>query len=359
MQIWNHGLASPRGLATIARATEEEGWDGLCVVDSQNLSGDPYVSLAMAATVTEKIGLGTAVTNSVTRVAAANAAGIASVDRIANGRAVLGIGRGDSALAPLGWAPARVAQFETYLRHLQAYLGGEPVPFEELQLPDDVAPPVGALGLAGHPTESRLTWVGNRHKVPVEVAATGPRLIAIAAVHAERVMFALGADPVRISWGIEVAREARAAAGLEPDGVRFGAYVNCVCHPDLNVARELIKGQLTTFARFSIMHGKSTGPTSDSMDRALRSLHAAYDMRSHTQSDSAQAATLTPEFIDYFGVVGSPERCIERFQPLAELGLDKILVAANFRLTQNESEAGETARRLMARELVPAVQAMS
>lgn len=359
MQIWNHGLASPRGLAAVARATEEDGWDGLCVVDSQNLSGDPYVSLAMAASVTKRIGLGTAVTNSVTRVAAANAAGIASVDRISNGRAVLGIGRGDSALAHLGWAPARVDQFETYLRHLQAYLAGKSVPFEELRLPAEVAPPVDALGLADHPTESRLAWVGNKHKVPVEVAATGPRIIAIAAIHAERVMFALGADPVRIRWGIGIARQAREAAGLEPDDIKFGAYVNCVCHPDPDHARELIKGQLTTFARFSIMHGKPTGPTSDAMDRALRSLHAAYDMRSHTQGDSAQAGTLTPEFIDYFGVVGSPERCIERFEALAGLGLDKVLIAANFRLTQDKSEAGETARRLMAREVVPAVQAMS
>ena len=49
-------------------------------------------------------------------------------------------------------------QFETYLRHLQAYLRGEAVPFDEIEMPDDVAPAVGHLGLADEPEESRIIW---------------------------------------------------------------------------------------------------------------------------------------------------------------------------------------------------------
>jgi alkanesulfonate monooxygenase SsuD/methylene tetrahydromethanopterin reductase-like flavin-dependent oxidoreductase (luciferase family) len=78
VKIWNHSAALPRGIMKVARDTEEKGWDGLSVVDSQNLSGDPYVSLAMAATVTERIGLGTSVTNSVTRVFPADGPFLAS-----------------------------------------------------------------------------------------------------------------------------------------------------------------------------------------------------------------------------------------------------------------------------------------
>ena len=50
-----------------AQQVEAAGWDGMVLVDSQNLSGDVYVAMAMAATVTERIGLGTGVTNSITR----------------------------------------------------------------------------------------------------------------------------------------------------------------------------------------------------------------------------------------------------------------------------------------------------
>jgi alkanesulfonate monooxygenase SsuD/methylene tetrahydromethanopterin reductase-like flavin-dependent oxidoreductase (luciferase family) len=132
MQIWITGVASPRGTARVAAQLEEAGWDGLLVVDSQNLSGDPYVALAMAATVTQRLGLGTGVTNSVTRHAAVTACSIASVQRLSNGRAVLGIGRGDSALAHLGRAPARLPSFERYLRQVRAYLHGESVPFADI-----------------------------------------------------------------------------------------------------------------------------------------------------------------------------------------------------------------------------------
>ena len=114
MQLWTTQVASARGAARTAQETEAAGWDGMLVVDSQNLSGDPYVALALAATTTTRLGLGTGVTNSVTRHAAATATAITSVNRVSNGRAVLGIGRGDSALAHLGqsamsdrqWIPA-------------------------------------------------------------------------------------------------------------------------------------------------------------------------------------------------------------------------------------------------------------
>ena len=53
MQLWNTGVASARGAMRQARELEEAGWDGMLVVDSQNLSGDPYVSLALAATASE------------------------------------------------------------------------------------------------------------------------------------------------------------------------------------------------------------------------------------------------------------------------------------------------------------------
>jgi len=99
MEIWTTSVASPRSTARVAQDLEAAGWDGLLVVDSQNLSGDPYVALALAGSVTSRIGLGTGVTNNVTRHASVTACSITSVDRVSNGRAVLGIGRGDSALA--------------------------------------------------------------------------------------------------------------------------------------------------------------------------------------------------------------------------------------------------------------------
>src|SRR6478672_2363000 len=343
----------------MAQEVEAAGWDGLLVVDSQNLSGDPYVALALAAVATKRIGLGTGVTNSVTRHAAATAAAITSVNRISNGRAVLGIGRGDSALAHLGRAPARLAQFERYLKQLQAYLGGDPVPFDEIDIPAEVAPPMSGLHLHDAPPDSRIGWIAEGlkrgAKVPVEVAASGPKVIALSALHAERVMFTLGADVERLQWGIELARKTRAAAGLDPDAIAFGAYINMGCHTNIDAARGLVRGGLTTFARFSVMHGKANGPLSDKDREQLETLVTNYDMKQHTRADSRQAGTLADDFVDRFAVVGPPDRCIARLRELATLGLDKVAISGGTRGASAEDAAAS--RELVTKHVLPAMAA--
>ena len=358
MQLWTTQVASARGAQRMAQEVEAAGWDGLLVVDSQNLSGDPYVALALAATVTKRIGLGTGVTNSVTRHAATTAPAITSVNRVSNGRAVLGIGRGDSALAHLGRAPARLRQFERYLEQLQAYLRGDSVLFDEIDIPLDAAPPMSALHLHDAPPASRIAWIADGikaggAKVPMEVAASGPKVIAMSALHAERVMFTLGADVGRLQWGIDLAKKTRRAAGLDPDAIAFGAYINMGCHTNIEAARGLVRGGLTTFARFSVMHGKANGPVSAKDREQLETLVSNYDMKQHTRADSRQAGTLTDDFVDRFAIVGPPERCVERLTSLAALGLDKVAISGGTRGASAEDAAVN--RELVARHVLPAM----
>jgi 5,10-methylenetetrahydromethanopterin reductase len=125
----------------------------------------------------------------------------------------------------------------------------------------------------------------------------------MAALHAERVTFTLGADVDRLAWGIELARKTRRDAGLDPQRVAFGAYVNLGCHPDIAAARRLVRGGLTTFARFGVMHGKASGPMAARDQAVLEALRTNYDMRAHTRSDSRQAGVLTDDFVDRFAIV--------------------------------------------------------
>ena len=324
MQFWTMSPSAPRGSAANAVRAENAGWHGMLVVDSQNLSGDSYVALAAAAVKTSKLGLGTGVTNPVTRHPAVTASAIASIQNLSSGRAVLGIGRGDSALAHLGRSPARLATFEAYLENLQTYLSGGDVAFRDCAINDTIAAPLAALDLADAPASSGIAWLRNDPKVPVEVAASGPRVIGIAARHAERVMFALGAGVERLRWGMETARE----AGRDPDSLQFGAYVNIVCHRDINTARFLARGVTTLLARFSVMHGNITGPVDGAQAEVLNALHERYNMNEHGRGDSQQVSAMTPEFIDRFAIVGDPSRCLERLAELQELGLDKLAVFA-------------------------------
>jgi 5,10-methylenetetrahydromethanopterin reductase len=325
------------------------GYDGLALVDSQNLAGDCYVGLALAAKATTRLKLATGVTNPVTRHPAATAAAIAAVHAESGGRAVLGIGRGDSALAHLGYAPAAPAVFEHALARIQGYLRGEEVPFE----PDAN---LATLGLADAPKASRLAWLSrDLPKVPVDVAATGPRLIGIAARLAERITFAVGADPARLAWAIETAREARRKAGLDAAGISLGAWLNVVVHDDPEQARRLGEGGLALFARFSAMHGTPVGPASESDRALLRKVHDSYDMNRHARTGSQQAALLDADFATRFAVYGPPAAVIARLSELRALGLERfMIVGASVGADRAEALASEAR---FVREVLPALRA--
>ena len=292
-----------------AIAAEEMGYDGIAYVDSQNISGDCYVALALAAQATSTIKLGTGVTNSFTRHPAATAAAIASIQMESAGRAYLGIGRGDSALAHLGRAPHSVAEFENYLEQLQNYLYGNEVAFED-------GSDLSSLGLAGHSASSRISWIaGIQPKVPVDVAATGPRVIAVAARH----------DAERVRWGMDVARDARSKAGVASD-IPFTAYISLVVHDDPEEAMRIGAGQVSLFARFSAMYGRVVGPASEEQQQVLEKIHSSYDMQQHGRGAGTQETAVTGEFARNFGIFGSPSYCVDRLSELIETGVDRFIL---------------------------------
>jgi 5,10-methylenetetrahydromethanopterin reductase len=324
VELWTSGISLPRFAAKHAARVEAAGYDGLLLVDSQNLAGDTYVALTACALATSSLQLATGVTNPLTRHPAATAAAIASLHAESGGRAVLGIGRGDSALAHLGRSPVSVRYFERYIETVVAYLRGEELAFDALDpfLPSDAPPPVDALALAGQPATSKMHWLlPDVTVVPVDVSASGPKMIAVAARHAQRITFGVGANVDRMRWAIDTAR---AAAG--DNEISLGAHVNVVAHPDVEIGRKLASGTMSTFARFNVMHGATNGPMFEGANETLDRLHDKYDMRFHTRGDSPQAAELDPAFVDNFGIVGAPSYCVERLQELSELGLDRFTI---------------------------------
>jgi 5,10-methylenetetrahydromethanopterin reductase len=335
LELWTISVPHPRRAGELAEHAEAAGWDGIAFTDSQNLTGDVFAGLALAAKATSRLRLGTGVTNPVTRHAAATASAIASIQALSEGRAVLGIGRGDSALFQIGLEPAPLAVFGPFLRDLVAYLRGEVVKQRGF--------------------ESRLRWLDKSlPPVPVDVAATGPRVIELAACVADRITFALGASPERLRWGIAKARAARAAAGLDPDGVEFGAYANVAPHPDLAVARELVRGGVGTFAHFSGMAGSSADGVRPEDRAVFERIHAHYDRPNHTLGRSRHAAELDSAFLDRFAVLGSTQGCVARLRELVDTGLSKlVLTGASFDADRDQALRS---RALLEREVLPALR---
>lgn len=312
-EFWLLTFPIPGVAPRLGVMAEEGGFDGVVFADTQNLAGDPYAELCLLARATTRLELGTGVTNPVTRHPAVTASSIATVQVESNGRAVLGIGRGDSSLGYIGRGPASVEDFELYVERVQRYLGGESVDLDGF--------------------ESRNNWITNSGlpKVPVDVAATGPRVIGVAARHAERITFAVGAEVSRVGETLEFARSKVAEAGRDADEISFGAYVNVAVNPDVSIAREVVRGGIGSFAHFSGMRGASTEGISGGDREVFEALGSGYDMEHHGMRGAAHAKALDDAFIDRFGVVGAPELCIDKLGALLDLGLDRLVVVAGSR----------------------------
>ena len=265
-----------------ALAAEQDGYDVALFPDSPNLFGETFTQLALVAAATDTIKLGTGVTNPITRHPATTAASILSVQHASGGRAILGVGRGDSALAHIGMdSPAPMSVFEPYLRQVKAYLAGEEVDQN------------------GFP--SRIRWHGDFDlpKVPIDMVASGPRSIALAGRLADRVSLTVGADPERIRWGLEIARGAAEAAGRDPSTISFGASINSTVDHDRRAGLEAIRGVIAAFAHFSAMDDAPTAHQPEHQQRVSAQLRDGYDTNHHGQPSARHAQLLDEEFLDY------------------------------------------------------------
>jgi 5,10-methylenetetrahydromethanopterin reductase len=235
---------------------------------------------------------------------------------------MLGIGRGDSALAHIGFSPAPLPVFRKYLERVQGYLRGEEVAFDLGEDGKGQLHSADKLKMKDGPTGSKLRWAQyvDTAKVVVDGAASGPKVIGLCACVCDRVSFAVGSSPERVQWAIDVAKEARAAEGLDPEGVEFGVQVNVGPHPDREKALDMVRPTLTSHARFSVMQGKPLGPMSDSVRDALLRIHHAYDMNKHGRLGT-HTAELTDEIVETFTIAGTPDYVVDRLSELRALGV--------------------------------------
>ena len=106
---------SPGYTARLAGEIEALGFDILLCPDTQNLSPDPYGQLSLAAAATTRLKLATGVTNPYTRDPAVTAGAFATLHLESGGRAICGIGRGDSSAAHIGRRNAKTDELRLYI----------------------------------------------------------------------------------------------------------------------------------------------------------------------------------------------------------------------------------------------------
>jgi len=163
---------------------EELGYSHAWFADSQMIWSDVYACLALAATRTKGIQLGTGVSIVGTRTAPVTAAAIATINRIAPGRTFLGLGNGHTAWRLMGQKPVPTSEFEEYVRVVRSLLDGEETDYASrggtAKIKFDMAH-LGYLDLDTH--------------IPIYVSSFGPRGQALAGRYGDGIVTAMAADP--------------------------------------------------------------------------------------------------------------------------------------------------------------------
>jgi 5,10-methylenetetrahydromethanopterin reductase len=276
MEFWLHGFAVPGRVVEQARRAEALGYAGLLLADSQNLTADIWVELALAAAVTSRLRPGSGTTNPLTRHLAVTAAAATTLQVESGGRALLGFAQGDSALSQVGLRRLPVADFELTLAMLQGLLRGEEVE--------------------------------------------------------------------RLRRGVELAR---GAGGLR---LTLGAYLNVAVDSDRAVARDLVRGSVATFARFS---SQLTDELSEVTRHGVRVASGGYQRDRHGQATAGFAQALPDEFIDRFAVAGTPQEVSRRLTEIRDCGIERVIVVPGS-LDTDPAAVARSCERL-ALEVMPAL----
>jgi len=298
----------PKCSAEMAPLLEDMGFDIVLCPDTQNLSADPYGQLALMANATTSLKIGTGVTHPVTRETAVTASAMASLQEESQGRAICGIGRGDSSAAHIGKRQATTEELRRCVVTLKRYLNGEAVEAGNMQSP--------------------IRWIDPKviSPVPIDIACTGPRTIEMACDVADRISFAVGSAFERVEWAMNTAKEHLEKTGRSKDSLQIGAYINLICDHDEKRAISLARMLAGLVAHFTAMKGASTEHLPDKLLPVTQQLQTDYDMKNHSSEKGQHLDLIDDDFIEWFSIVGSPQKCIDRLGKLLDLGLNHIYI---------------------------------
>jgi 5,10-methylenetetrahydromethanopterin reductase len=303
---------NPVNMGALAASAEGAGFDLLAFADSQSLFRELYVSMAVAAQATARIKLVPGVSNLVTRHVAVTASAMATVDELSGGRAILALGTGDSAVYNLGERAVGLADMEEAVRSLRHLFAGERVEFRGRQI--------------------HVGW--SRRRVPIYMAAEGPRTLELAGMIADGVIVGSGLGPSHVSAALE-----RLATGAERSGrsladldVWFFAKANL--GSDDQTALDEIRMALAASANHAFRFTKSGKDLPEDLKPAVARLQQEYAFHQHEQVGETRNAELVeelgliPYLADRFAVVGIPATVVSRLLALEALGVEQVLLTA-------------------------------
>lgn len=295
---------------TMARHADRYGYDMIGIADTAGNAMDPWVAAALVARLNKSSEISICVTNFVTRQPAVSAAAIASLDLLAPGRTVLGIGAGHSGTKNLGAGKSTVKEMEEQVAFTRRLLRAE-----EVKVGDGAA---------------QMPWIKRPSKV--FMAASHPKALEASGRVADGVFinYGLQADLVRdserlVTNGIQ-------SANRPSDEVEIWQIAGMDCDEDRERARQQGSARMAFGAGY-VIGGKdplTRGVPPEHRD-GLLALVRSYS----TRPVGAQNTQLVrdPGLSDYlsrrFSIGGTPDECFERAIAARAAGVRRLMLSVS------------------------------
>jgi len=300
--------AGPANGVTLAQEAERLGFDSVWTAEAYG--SDAVTPLAWVGALTTRIKLGTGILQMPARTPAMTAMTAATLDLLSGGRVLLGLGLSGPQVVegwhgqPYGKPLTRTREYIEIVRHIWAREAPLVFKGEEYQIPLD-----GGTGL-GKPL--KLTVHPLRPRIPIYLAAIGPRNIALAGEIAD------GWLPIFFAPGREAVYLPPLTAGLArrqaTDAFDIAPTVTVVVGKDIQACRDAVKPMLALYIGGMGARGKNFYH-----DLACR---YGYEATANQIQDlylagrKNEAAAAVPDaLVDEVALCGPKERIAELLEP--------------------------------------------
>ena len=300
-------------IADHARVAEESGFRHITFGDVQNCTRDLYVKMAMAATSTHRVTIGSGVVAPYTRHAVVTATAHATIHELSGGRAFLGLGSCGASHGFLDMRPAKLKELEELVTLYRTFLAGK-----EAQL-------------GGLRTQSE--WVDD--PMPIYLAVEQPRGLQLAGAVADGVYF-MGGPPELVKWKIDHVYRGAEAAGRDPKEldicVRSIIYVADSKEAALREAGGFYQ------LDYKLLERHKEDPAIKRLRERLEAENPGildefghhrevWDLSQHEKIDTPSAKIVTPRMLETMHLVGPADDICEGIAKLIEVGTTTIATA--------------------------------
>jgi len=305
---------------------EKGGFSNLWITDHFN-NRNVYATLAAASIYTNKIILGPGVTNPFMVNPVFTAQAVATLEEMAPGRVVLGIGAGDkTTLDTVGVEMQKpLTSIQEAVVIIRGMLNGETVSHE-----GDVFRVAGAK------------FLFKTRRIPVYVGAQGPKMLALAGRIGDGVLIN-ACHPKDVEYAVSCVKEGINEAGRKQDEVDVAAYTSFSVNQDQKKASKAAVPPVSFIV---------AGSPPQLLERHGVDVAKAREIREALKANDWGRAfgEVTPEMIGAFSVSGTPQMCTERIAELLKAGITQFVIGSPIGANVRESI------ELVTREIFPCFQ---